>query len=109
MCWLLAAILNWAVSASAGVLVFGAILYARLLSIPLVVSYHTHIPHYIPQCAPALLPSAAAQYSTLPDCAHPPCTQSGSLTAVVAACCLLLAACCMLLDTCQEGRTTRRR
>lgn len=32
-----------------GVLVFGAILYARLLSIPLVVSYHTHIPHYIPQ------------------------------------------------------------
>lgn len=33
----------------AGVLVFGAILYARLLSIPLVVSYHTHIPHYIPQ------------------------------------------------------------
>ena len=38
--------------ACAGVLVFGAILYARLLSIPLVVSYHTHIPHYIPQCAP---------------------------------------------------------
>ena len=31
-----------------GLLVFAAILYSRLLSIPLVVSYHTHVPHYIP-------------------------------------------------------------
>lgn len=34
---------------SPGMLVFAAILYAKLLAIPLVVSYHTHIPEYIPQ------------------------------------------------------------
>lgn len=34
---------------SPGMLVFAAILYSKLLAIPLVVSYHTHIPHYIPQ------------------------------------------------------------
>ena len=34
---------------SPGILVFSAILYAKLLAIPLVVSYHTHIPEYIPQ------------------------------------------------------------
>ncbi len=41
-----------------GVLVFGAILYSRLLRIPLLVSYHTHIPFYIPiyTCAPPLSP-----------------------------------------------------
>ena len=35
---------------------FGAILYSRLLRIPLLVSYHTHIPFYIPiyTCAPPL-------------------------------------------------------
>jgi sulfoquinovosyltransferase len=33
----------------AGCMVFAAILYAKLLSIPLVVSYHTHIPEYIPK------------------------------------------------------------
>ncbi|KAK9816869.1 hypothetical protein WJX72_006341 [[Myrmecia] bisecta] len=34
---------------SPGLLVFSAILYAKLLAIPLVVSYHTHIPEYIPK------------------------------------------------------------
>ena len=34
---------------SPGLLVFSAVLYAKLLSIPLVVSYHTHIPEYIPR------------------------------------------------------------
>ena len=34
---------------SPGLLVFATILYAKLLAIPLVVSYHTHIPEYIPQ------------------------------------------------------------
>jgi sulfoquinovosyltransferase len=33
---------------SPGFLVFAAILYAKLLAVPLVVSYHTHVPHYIP-------------------------------------------------------------
>ena len=33
---------------SPGLLVFSAIMYAKLLAIPLVVSYHTHIPEYIP-------------------------------------------------------------
>ncbi len=30
-------------------MVFASILYAKLLAIPLVVSYHTHIPEYIPR------------------------------------------------------------
>lgn len=34
---------------SPGLLVFSAVLYSKLLSIPLVVSYHTHIPEYIPR------------------------------------------------------------
>ena len=34
---------------SPGLLVFSAIIYAKLLAIPLVVSYHTHIPEYIPK------------------------------------------------------------
>eukprot|EP00898_Chlorokybus_atmophyticus_P001423 jgi/Chlat1/2281/Chrsp17S02582 len=34
---------------SPGFIVFAGILYAKLLRIPLVVSYHTHIPAYIPQ------------------------------------------------------------
>jgi len=34
---------------SPGLLVFAAVLYSKLLSIPLVVSYHTHIPEYIPR------------------------------------------------------------
>ena len=34
---------------SPGLLVFSAIMYAKLLAIPLVVSYHTHIPEYIPK------------------------------------------------------------
>ena len=32
-----------------GVLCFAAVLYARLLAVPLVMSYHTHIPEYIPR------------------------------------------------------------
>lgn len=32
-----------------GVLVFAAVLYSKLLSIPLVMSYHTHMPEYIPK------------------------------------------------------------
>ena len=32
-----------------GVMCFAAVLYARLLSVPLVFSYHTHIPEYIPR------------------------------------------------------------
>lgn len=28
---------------------FASILYAKLLAIPLVVSYHTHVPDYIPR------------------------------------------------------------
>lgn len=34
---------------SPGVLVFAGILYAKLLDLPLVVSYHTHVPDYIPR------------------------------------------------------------
>lgn len=34
---------------SPGLLVFAAVLYSKILSIPLVISYHTHIPHYIPR------------------------------------------------------------
>jgi len=29
--------------------VLGSILYAKLLAIPLVISYHTHVPEYIPK------------------------------------------------------------
>lgn len=32
-----------------GILVFAATMYAKLLSVPLVVSYHTHVPEYIPK------------------------------------------------------------
>eukprot|EP00879_Flechtneria_rotunda_P002458 GHRR01002655.1.p1 GENE.GHRR01002655.1~~GHRR01002655.1.p1 ORF type:complete len:482 (+),score=107.19 GHRR01002655.1:234-1679(+) len=32
-----------------GIMCFAAVLYARLLSVPLVMSYHTHIPEYIPR------------------------------------------------------------
>jgi len=32
-----------------GVLVFAAVLYSRLFRVPLVMSYHTHIPEYIPR------------------------------------------------------------
>ncbi len=32
-----------------GVMVFAATLYAKLLRVPLVMSYHTHIPEYIPR------------------------------------------------------------
>lgn len=34
---------------SPGLLVFAATLYSKLLRVPLVVSYHTHIPEYIPR------------------------------------------------------------
>ncbi|KAK9823296.1 hypothetical protein WJX72_001700 [[Myrmecia] bisecta] len=34
---------------SPGLIVFAAILYAKMLDLPLVVSYHTHIPEYIPK------------------------------------------------------------
>ena len=36
-------------ASSPGVLVCTAIFFARILRIPLVVSYHTHIPEYIPR------------------------------------------------------------
>jgi sulfoquinovosyltransferase len=32
-----------------GILVFAAVLYSRLFRVPLVMSYHTHIPEYIPR------------------------------------------------------------
>jgi sulfoquinovosyltransferase len=32
-----------------GIMMFAAVLYARLLAVPLVMSYHTHIPEYIPK------------------------------------------------------------
>jgi sulfoquinovosyltransferase len=32
-----------------GIMCFAAVLYARLLAVPLVMSYHTHIPEYIPR------------------------------------------------------------
>ncbi|PNW71812.1 hypothetical protein CHLRE_16g689150v5 [Chlamydomonas reinhardtii] len=32
-----------------GLMVFAAALYAKLLAVPLVVSYHTHVPEYIPK------------------------------------------------------------
>lgn len=32
-----------------GILVFSAVLYSRLFRVPLVMSYHTHIPEYIPR------------------------------------------------------------
>lgn len=32
-----------------GIMVFAATLYAKALRIPLVMSYHTHIPEYIPR------------------------------------------------------------
>jgi len=32
-----------------GIIVFAAVLYSRVLGLPLVVSYHTHVPHYIPR------------------------------------------------------------
>ena len=43
---------------SPGLLVFATILYAKMLAIPLVVSYHTHIPEYIPQVRLASLQCA---------------------------------------------------
>ncbi|GFZ02229.1 sulfoquinovosyldiacylglycerol 2 [Actinidia rufa] len=36
-------------SSSPGIMVFGALTIAKLLSVPLVMSYHTHIPVYIPR------------------------------------------------------------
>lgn len=36
-------------ASSPGLMVFAATLYAKMLRIPLVVSYHTHIPEYIPK------------------------------------------------------------
>jgi len=32
-----------------GIIVFAAVLYSRMLGVPLVVSYHTHVPYYIPR------------------------------------------------------------
>ena len=34
---------------SPGLAVFAVIIYAKMLQIPVVVSYHTHIPEYIPK------------------------------------------------------------
>ncbi|XP_078427440.1 sulfoquinovosyldiacylglycerol 2 [Wolffia australiana] len=36
-------------ASSPGVMVFGALIIAKLLSVPLVLSYHTHVPIYIPR------------------------------------------------------------
>ncbi|XP_042066564.1 sulfoquinovosyl transferase SQD2-like isoform X2 [Salvia splendens] len=36
-------------ASSPGIMVFGALLIAKLLSVPIVMSYHTHIPVYIPR------------------------------------------------------------
>lgn len=41
--------LSTIVSLATGVMVIAATLYAKLLQIPLVMSYHTHIPEYIPK------------------------------------------------------------
>ncbi|KGN59044.2 hypothetical protein Csa_002616 [Cucumis sativus] len=36
-------------ASSPGIMVFGALIIAKLLSVPLVMSYHTHVPVYIPR------------------------------------------------------------
>ncbi|KAG6554726.1 hypothetical protein Mapa_003745 [Marchantia paleacea] len=36
-------------ASSPGVMVFGALIIAKLLSVPIVMSYHTHVPMYIPK------------------------------------------------------------
>lgn len=36
-------------ASSPGIMVFGALIIAKLLSVPIVMSYHTHIPLYIPR------------------------------------------------------------
>lgn len=36
-------------ASSPGIMVFGALIIAKLLSVPIVMSYHTHIPVYIPR------------------------------------------------------------
>ncbi|KAJ3680749.1 hypothetical protein LUZ60_015238 [Juncus effusus] len=36
-------------ASSPGIMVFGALIIAKLLSVPLVMSYHTHVPIYIPR------------------------------------------------------------
>jgi len=41
--------------AAPGIMVFAAILYAKLMRVPLVMSYHTHIPAYIPKYLPPVL------------------------------------------------------
>ena len=43
---------------SPGLLVFSGILYAKLLDLPLVVSYHTHIPGKLVSSAACPLPSS---------------------------------------------------
>ena len=54
-------------SLCAGPMVFASILYAKLLAIPLVVSYHTHIPEYIPRCVfrPSGQTSAQTHFAAL--------------------------------------------
>jgi len=42
-------------STSPGIMVFGALIIAKLLCVPLVLSYHTHIPVYIPRYTSAWL------------------------------------------------------
>ncbi|KAJ1411303.1 Glycosyltransferase subfamily 4-like, N-terminal domain [Sesbania bispinosa] len=36
-------------ASSPGIMVFGALIIAKLLSVPIVMSYHTHVPVYIPR------------------------------------------------------------
>ena len=60
----------------AGPMVFASILYAKLLAIPLVVSYHTHIPEYIPRCVYRPLLTASTQTYFLP--AIPYCPRNDS-------------------------------
>lgn len=60
------------VASPAGPLVLGSILYAKLLAIPLVVSYHTHIPEYIPLYFPRLVAStfSSIMWSIIRFCAR---------------------------------------
>mmetsp|Transcript_12544 Transcript_12544/g.37669 ORF Transcript_12544/g.37669 Transcript_12544/m.37669 type:complete len:523 (-) Transcript_12544:480-2048(-) len=59
-------------ASSPGPLVLGSILYAKLLAIPLVVSYHTHIPEYIPLYFPRLVAStfSGIMWSIIRFCAR---------------------------------------
>ena len=56
-----------------GLMVFAAALYAKLLAVPLVVSYHTHVPEYIPKCVGWLACARACVclFDVVPACKLP--------------------------------------